>query len=197
VWVAVDGRVVARAAFGDRVRPDAEATLARLRAEGWQLRLLSGDDPAVVEATGRALGFAADEMRGAVSPEGKRAEIERLSAHGRVVMVGDGVNDAAAIARATVGVGVRGGAEACLAAADVYLSRPGLAALAALTSGARRTLGVIRAGLGLSLVWNVVGAVCAVAGLVNPLVAAIAMPVSSLSVVLMAWRGRTFDEGAA
>lgn len=197
VWVAVDGRVVARAAFGDRVRPDAEATLARLRAEGWRLRLLSGDDPAVVEATGRALGFAADEMRGGVSPECKRAEIERLSAQGRVVMVGDGVNDAAAIARATVGVGVRGGAEACLAAADVYLSRPGLAALAALTSGARRTLRVIRAGLGLSLVWNVVGAVCAIAGLVNPLVAAIAMPVSSLSVVLLAWRGRTFDEGAA
>ena len=193
VWVAVDGRVVAVAGFGDRLRDDAAATLERLRADGWTLHLLSGDDPVVVAETARALGIAAACTRGGASPEDKRAAVEALARHGRVVMVGDGVNDAAAIARATVGVGVHGGAEACLAAADVYLSRPGLASLVALTTGARRTLGVIRVGLAFSLAWNVVGAALAIAGLVNPLVAAIGMPVSSLTVVLLAWRSRTFE----
>ncbi|MEQ1834484.1 MAG: heavy metal translocating P-type ATPase, partial [Candidatus Eisenbacteria bacterium] len=197
VWVAVDGRLVARALFGDQLRADAAETLGRLRAAGWQLHLLSGDDPTVVAATGRALGFAPEHVRGGASPEDKRAAIEALAGRGRVVMVGDGVNDAAAIAHATVGVGVRGGAEACLAAADVYLSRPGLAALADLTAGSRRTLGVIRTGLVFSLAWNVVGAALAMAGWVNPLVAAIGMPVSSLSVVVLAWRSRTFDAAGA
>ena len=96
------------------------------------------------------------------------------------------------VAVATVGIGVSGGAEACLAAAAGYLARPGIAALSVLTDGARRTLRVIRRGLGLSLVWNVMGAGLAMAGLVNPLVAAIAMPLSSLCVVALAWRSRTF-----
>jgi Cu2+-exporting ATPase len=195
VWVAVDGEVVARAGFGDRVRPEAAATLARLRAQGWRLRLLSGDDPAVVDAVGALLGFAPGDRRGAASPEDKRLEVEALARDGRVVMVGDGVNDAGAIAGATVGIGVSGGAEACLAAADVFLARPGIGALASLAEGARRTLGVIRIGLAISLVWNVAGAGLAMAGMVTPLVAAVGMPVSSLSVVLLAWRGRTFEEG--
>ena len=182
---------------GRRIRDDAPATLARLRAAGWHLKLLSGDDAAVVGATGRALGFAPEDIHGGASPEDKHDAIAVLAERGRVVMVGDGVNDAAAIARATVGVGVRGGAEACLAAADVYLARPGIATLASLTEGARRTLGVIRGGLGLSLAWNVAGAGLAIAGLVNPLVAAIAMPVSSLSVVVLAWRARTFEQEGA
>ena len=96
------------------------------------------------------------------------------------------------VAVATVGIGVSGRAEACLAAAAGYLARPGIAALSVLTDGARRTLRVIRRGLGLSLVWNVMGAGLAMAGLVNPLVAAIAMPLSSLCVVALAWRSRTF-----
>jgi P-type Cu2+ transporter len=161
---------------------------------GWRLRLLSGDDPAVVLATGAALGFAPTDCAGHASPERKREEIERLEREGPVVMVGDGVNDAAAMARATVGVGVRGGAEACLAAADVYLARPGLMPLALLTDGARRTLATIRRGLACSLVWNVAGAGLAIAGGVSPLVAAIAMPLSSITVVWIAWRSRTFPE---
>jgi len=197
VWVAVDGRIVARAGFGDPVRADAAATLARLRAAGWRLRLLSGDAAEVVDAVGEALGFAPGERRGAASPEDKRAEVERRLREGRVVMVGDGVNDAAAIAHATVGVGVRGGAEASLAAADVYLAREGLAPLGELLDGARRTFGVIRAGLVGSLVWNVVGAALAMAGLVTPLVAAVAMPLSSLTVVALAWRAHTFERGRA
>ena len=192
VHVAVDGRVVARATFGDALRPEAAAMLAALRAQGWRLRILSGDEDRVVHATGAALGFAAADCIGGASPERKQQEIERLERQGRVVMVGDGVNDAAAIARAGVGIGVRGGAEACLAAADVYLARPGLAPLVRLTEGARRTLATIRLGLWVSLAYNVAGVVLAVAGWVSPLVAAIGMPVSSMTVVAIAWRARTF-----
>jgi Cu2+-exporting ATPase len=192
VRVAVDGRVVAHAGFGDRARADARATLAALRERGWRPRLLSGDEPAVVAAVGDELGFPPGDRRGGVSPEDKRREVERLSLAGPVVMVGDGVNDAAAIARATVGVGVHGGAEACLAAADVYLSRSGVAPLAELADGARRTLATIRRGLAWSLAWNVAGAALAMAGLVTPLVAAVAMPASSLGVVALAWKSRTF-----
>ena len=112
-------------------------------------------------------------------------------------MVGDGVNDAAAIARAGVGVGVRGGAEACLAAADVFLAREGLGGLVALTTGARRTMGVIRRNIAFSLAYNALGAALAAAGLINPLLAAILMPASSLTVVLASWRSRTFDEAGA
>jgi Cu2+-exporting ATPase len=192
VDIAVDGHVVAHAGFGDRTRPEASSTLARLRGAGWRLRLLSGDEASVVRATGGALGFAMADCAGGASPESKRLEIERLERDGRVVMVGDGINDAAAIARASVGVGVRGGAEACLAAADVYLARPGLEALVDLTEGARRTLATIRRGLAMSLAWNVVGAALAMAGLVSPLVAAVSMPLSSISVILVAWRSHTF-----
>jgi hypothetical protein len=111
-----------------------------------------------------------------------------------VVMVGDGVNDAAAIARATVGVGVKGGAEACLAAADVFLSRPGLAPLAELVHGARRALRAIRTGILVSILYNVAGVGLAFSGRINPLIAAVMMPASSLTVVLIAWRSRTFEE---
>ena len=194
VLVAVDGEVAARAEFGDAVRRDAAATLAALRARGWRLRLLSGDDPVVAGAVGARLGFAPGECRGGASPEDKLAEIESLAGRGCVVMVGDGVNDAAAMARATVGVGVHGGAEACLATADVFLARAGLQPLLELTIGAARTLRVIRRGIAFSIVYNVVGAGLAMAGLVHPLVAAIMMPASSLTVVLTAWRGRTFEE---
>ena len=101
--------------------------------------------------------------------------------------------DAAAIARATVGVGVSGGAEASLAAADVYLTRPGLGNLVALVDGAQRTLRVIRRNIVFSIAYNLVGAGLAMAGLINPLLAAILMPASSMTVVLASWKSTTFD----
>ncbi len=201
VLVAMDGCVVAAAGLGDAIRPDARGTLELLRAKGWHTILLSGDDQAVVNAVGAQLGFAPQDAIGGASPETKlafvRARRAELARGAPIVMVGDGVNDAAAIAAADVGVGVHGGAEASLATADVHLTTPGLEPLVRLVEGAGRTMFVIRRNIALSLGYNLLGVALAMTGTISPLIAAIMMPASSLTVVLGSWLGRTFDAGAA
>jgi len=193
VVIAVDGDVRAVAAFADTVRPDAARSLQRLAALGFRLEVLSGDHPEVVSAVVAELSGTFARAQGGVSPEGKLAEINRLRAAGeRVVMVGDGVNDAAAMAAANVGIAVHGGAEASLSAADVFTTRPGLEPVLLAALGARRTMRVIRTGIGVSLAYNLVGIALAVSGHLDPLLAAILMPLSSISVVTAALRARTF-----
>jgi Cu2+-exporting ATPase len=179
--------------MGDAVRPDAGAAVRALQRRGWDVGILSGDDPAVVTSVGAAIGLAPDQCVGGALPEEKVRVVESLRDSRPVVMVGDGVNDAAAIAAATVGVGVHGGAEASLATAVVHLSRPGLAPLVSLVDGSRRTMKIIRHGMIFSLAYNLLGATLALTGHINPLLAALLMPASSLTVILLAWRGRSFD----
>jgi len=192
VLAEVDGEVRARFALGDPLRPDAADTLAGLRRRGWNVGILSGDHPEVVAAVARRLGLEPGRCRGGLSPEQKLSAVERAGRTNPVVMVGDGVNDAAALAAAHLGIAVHGGAEASLAAADVFLDRPGLAPVVELMDGARRTLAVIRRNLVFSLAYNIVAAALSVAGLVHPLLAALLMPLSSLTVVTSSYRGRTF-----
>jgi Cu2+-exporting ATPase len=192
VAVAVDGTVVAVARFADRLRPDAAASIAHLRAAGWDVQILSGDDPRIVAQVGARLGLPADACHGGVTPEGKLAAVRDARAHGPVVMVGDGVNDAAALAAATCGVAVHGSAEASVDAADVFVRRPGLAPLVELFDGAGATLGVIRRNLEVSLAYNLTGGTLAVVGLIHPLIAAVMMPLSSLSVLFSSSRTRGF-----
>jgi Cu2+-exporting ATPase len=131
-----------------------------------------------------------------VSPEEKLRHVLASAASGPVVMVGDGINDAAALAAATVGVAVSGGAEAALNAADVFVTRPGVERLVELIAGARRTMRVVRRNLALSLAYNVVGVALAMGGILNPLIAAILMPLSSITVIVSSYRSRTFAPGA-
>lgn len=192
VLIAVDGRILAAAGFGDPIRADARSAIDALRGRGWRVGILSGDHPQVVASVGETLGLPRESCVGGAVPEEKLRVVEAARRDGTVVMVGDGVNDAAAIAAASVGVGVHGGAEACLATADVYLARPGLAPLVELTEGATRTMRVIRRNIAFSIVYNVIGATLAITGTINPLIAAILMPASSLTVVLASWVSTTF-----
>lgn len=194
VVIAADGRTVALAALGDAPRPDSPDAVRRLREAGFRPRILSGDHPSVVASVAASLGIEPEWARGGASPEEKLHAVERAGEEGRVLMVGDGVNDAAALAAADVGIAVHGGAEASLAAADVYLSRPGLSGVLDLIDGSTRTLRVIRMTLWASLGYNVVAGALAAAGLITPILAAIVMPISSLTAVAIALRSRTFEK---
>ncbi len=197
VLIALDNEVRAIAAFADAVRADAAASLRKLAQLGFQLEVLSGDDQRVVDSVVRELAVPFSNATGGASPETKLAVITRLRALGqRVFMVGDGVNDAAAMAAANVGIALHGGAEACLSAADVFTTRPGLETVALAAAGCKRTMRVIRLGIGLSLAYNLIGIALAVTGRLDPLWAAILMPISSITVVIAALRARTFTSCA-
>lgn len=189
VAVARGEEWVGLAGLGDELRQEAPGAVRALQDAGWRVELLSGDHAQVVEAVGSQLGVAA--ARGGATPEDKAARVEeaRAAGYGPILMVGDGVNDAAALAAADVGVGVRGGSVAALEAADVYLSEPGVGALSALNTLSHDTLSRIRLNLGMSLGYNVLAAALAAAGLIDPIVAAILMPLSSLGVVANSYRG--------
>ena len=197
VLIAVNGAIVARAGFGDPLRREATSAVRALQRAGWDVRLLSGDASAVVRSVADALGIAAERAEGGASPERKREVVVAARANGTVVMVGDGVNDAAAISAATVGIAVRGGAEASMAAAEVYLARGGIGAVQELLDGARRTTGIIQRNMLLALGYNAMGVSLAMMGAIDPLFAAILMPLSSLTVVIGAWQGKTFARSRA
>jgi Cu2+-exporting ATPase len=192
VAVAVDEQVVAVAGIGDPLRRDGARSVAAIRDHGWRVEILSGDHPAVVRSIADQVGIEPAAARGAATPEDKLEAVRGAATDATVAMVGDGVNDAAALAAATVGIGVHGGAEAALAAADVYLARPGLEPVVDLLRGSRRTLGVIRRNLVFSLTYNVVAVTFAITGHMSPLLAAILMPLSSMTVVLSSYRAKTF-----
>lgn len=192
VLAAADGRILAVVGVGDPVRDEARESLEALRRLGHRLAVLSGDQPDVVRAVVARIGVPFDEVIGGASPERKLAFIEERAKSGPVFMVGDGINDAAALSAATVGIAVHGGAEASLAAADIFATTNGLAPLVELFEGAGRTLRVIRGNLRRSLVYNLTVGGLAATGFVGPLLAAILMPVSSIGVITSSYRSRTF-----
>ncbi|MFI4896578.1 MAG: heavy metal translocating P-type ATPase [Phycisphaerales bacterium JB059] len=195
VLVARDGRLVAAMALGDRVRDGGGDLLRTLGEHGWRSEILSGDRPEVVDRVAERLEILGE---GACTPETKVARVRELvSQRGapvgigpreRVVMVGDGVNDAAALATADVGIGVHGAAEVSLEAAHVAVQRPGLEPIGELFETSRRAMRRIRVCLGVSLGYNGVAAGLAMSGALTPLLAAVLMPLSSLTVLTIAMR---------
>ncbi len=186
ILVARDGHVRALAELADTLRPDARDAIDAIRAAGWDARVLSGDMQGVVDAACDELGIPG--MGGATPEDKARVASEQTNDGHAVVMVGDGVNDAAAMAAATVGIAVHGGAEASLEAADVYLTKPGLAPIVDVLHRAQSTMRTVRVCLIVSITYNAVAASLAVAGLMSALLAAVLMPVSSLAVVAIALR---------
>ncbi|MBL4698591.1 MAG: cation-translocating P-type ATPase, partial [Phycisphaerales bacterium] len=178
--------------IGDPIRDDAAVSIRALQDANWQLSLCSGDHPEIVASVADEVGI--DDASGSVSPEAKADYVRalRAKAPGRVVMVGDGVNDAAALAVADVGIAVHGGAEASLEAADIYLTKQGVGPLVALASLGAHTMRTIHMSLLFSVCYNGVAAILAMTGTINALIAAIIMPISSLTVVAMSarkWKG--------
>ena len=168
----------------------------RLTAAGWTVGVLSGDHPRTVQRVAGQLGIQVDRAMGGLTPEQKLEWIEKREARSKqpVVMVGDGVNDAVALAAADVGVAVRGGAEASLEAAPVYLADGRLMGLADLVAAARQTVRVIHRNFVASLAYNVFAVALAMAGLINPLLAAVLMPISSLTVLSLTLASPTFRQ---
>jgi Cu2+-exporting ATPase len=192
VFIAVDGEMRAVAGLGDPVRPEARACLLELQRAGHRLAISSGDDSRVVQSVKDDLGVDFVLAHGEQSPEQKLEFVRAERARGRVIRVGDGVNDAAALTLADVGIAVAGGAEASLAAADVFATTRGLLPIVELVRGAARTMWLVRTNLAFSLSYNTVAAALALTGHVHPLLAAILMPLSSLTVVVNTLRYRCF-----
>jgi len=193
VTVSVDDRCIGLVAVADTVKPSSVEGMAALRSLGLHPLLLTGDNRATAAAIGAVVGIAADDVIADVSPAGKVETIARLQAEGRVVaMVGDGVNDAAALAQADLGIAMGDGTDVAIEASDLTLMRPDLRTAADAIRLSRRTFGIIKGNLFWAFAYNVAAIPLAMAWLLSPIVASAAMAVSSLFVVTNSLRLRSF-----
>ena len=186
VAVGWDGRARAVLVVADTVKDTSADAVAELRALGLTPVLLTGDNRAVAEAIAAEVGIEAgpDSVIADVLPEQKLAVVERLQAQGRVVaVVGDGVNDAAALASADLGLAMGTGTDVAIQASDITLVRGDLRAAADAVRLSRRTLGTIRGNLFWAFAYNVAAIPLAALGLLNPMIAGLAMALSSVFVV--------------
>jgi Cu+-exporting ATPase len=182
VLLAVDSRVVALFALSDTVKPNAVDAVAALQALGLETVLLTGDTPAAGARVASELGI--DHVYAGVTPDRKAETVRRLQEEGKkVAMVGDGINDAVALATANLGLAVASGTDIALKAADMILVREDLHVIPDAIMIARKTLSTIKINLFWAFGYNVAAIPIAAAGLLNPLIAAGAMAMSSVLVV--------------
>lgn len=185
VGLSVGDDVVALFGLGDTIRREAREVIEALRGLGVSSTMVSGDSTGIVDRYADHLGI--DHRFGELSPEEKTTLVRRYPRG--AVFVGDGMNDAGALAAADIGIGVSGGAEATLAVSDIFLLKPDLNLIVEALRGARATRRLLHTHLGVSLVYNVTAGALAVTGFMSPLMAAVVMPLSSLSVIgISLWR---------
>jgi Cu2+-exporting ATPase len=189
LWLARPDRPPVRFAFRDQLRSDAAAVVAQLKRRGLQVELLSGDRAPVVAGVAQRVGIA--RWRAGCTPADKAGRLERLAAEGRrVLMVGDGLNDAPALAGAYVSASPSSAADVSQTAADAVFQGERLGPVVELLDVARKTDRLIRQNVALALIYNLITVPIAIVGLVTPLVAALCMSASSLLVVGNALRLR-------
>jgi Cu+-exporting ATPase len=196
IAVGWDGQTAAVLAVADTVKPTSAEAIGRLRELGLRPVLLTGDNEATARAVAAEVGI--DEVIAEVLPADKADVVRRLQAEGRVVaMVGDGVNDAPALAQADLGLAIGTGTDVAIEASDLTLVSGDLNAAADAIRLSRATLRTIKQNLAWAFGYNVAALPLAAAGLLNPLIAGAAMALSSVSVVANALRLRRFRAAAA
>jgi Cu+-exporting ATPase len=202
VLVAADGRLAGLIAIADPIKAGSRDAVNALRQMGLDVVLLTGDSDAVAQSVARAVGI--ERVVAGVLPEGKVAEVRRLQTERRVVaMVGDGVNDAPALAQADLGMAVGSGTDVAIEASDVTLVRGDLRGVAQAVALSRRTMRTMKQNLFWAFIYNVVGIPVAagvlypIAGiLLSPILASAAMALSSVSVLSNSLRLRRYDPRA-
>jgi len=187
LWLRARGRPPVRFGFIDSLRPDARDVVDALTAKGYEVAPLSGDRVGPVQAAAAEVGVA--DWRAQCSPADKTARLEALAAEGRrVLMVGDGLNDAPALAAAHVSLSPASASDISQTAADAVFQGRSLNGVVELLDTARRSETLVRQNFALAFAYNVVMAPLAMAGFVTPLIAAVAMSSSSLLVTGNAFR---------
>jgi Cu2+-exporting ATPase len=186
-WLSVEGRLPVAFTFADRVRPGADRLISALRAQGMAVYLVSGDVPDAVSDLARRLGIS--DWKAEAMPEEKSRFVKSLRESGRhVLMVGDGLNDTAALAAASVSISPATALDAARVASDIVLVGQDIAPVAEALRVARKAVKRIKENFAISFGYNIVAVPLALVGLATPLLAALAMSVSSITVTLNAMR---------
>ena len=191
IVVERDSQTIGAVALADTVKPEARDAIAGLRRMGIEVELLTGDNERAARSVAAAVGI--ERVRAGISPAGKLEEIARLQREGhRVGMVGDGVNDAAALAQADLGIAMGTGTGAAIEAADISVLSGDLRGVARALRLARETYTIVQQNLGWAFGYNLIAIPLAMTGLLSPALAGVAMGFSSLTVVLNSLRLRRF-----
>ena len=189
--LAVDGVAIALFATGDVIKSDAAATVSELRARGVETWLVTGDHLDSAHLIASQVGISSQYVMAGVSPEGKINKVKELQAQGhKVLMAGDGVNDAAALAQADLSIAMGTGTDTAISTADITLMRPQLKGIIEAIDLSKKTLRTIKVNLGWAFAYNVIGLPIAAMSLMTPMYAAGAMALSSLFVVTNSLRIR-------
>jgi Cu+-exporting ATPase len=195
VWVAVDGEIAGIISLRDTIKPGSAAAVTRLRELGLRPILLTGDNATVAAQVAAAVGISPRDVFAGVLPAGKVEAVRKLQAAGATVaMAGDGVNDAAALAQADLGIAMGSGTDVAIEAADLTVMGNDLGQVAQAIELSRRTLGTIKTNLFWAFFYNAVGIPVAALGLLNPMIAGAAMAASSVLVVANSLRLRSFGK---
>ncbi|MFF2031607.1 heavy metal translocating P-type ATPase [Arthrobacter sp. NPDC058192] len=195
IWVAVDGEPAGIICLRDSLKPGSKAAVHRLRRLGLRPMLLTGDNAPVAAQVAAAVGIRPEDVFAGVLPEGKVQAVRSLQAAGATVaMAGDGVNDAAALAQADLGVAMGSGTDVAIEAADLTVMGNDLGQVALAIELSRRTLATIKTNLFWAFFYNAVGIPVAALGLLNPMIAGAAMAASSVLVVANSLRLRSFGK---
>lgn len=183
--LSIDGALILDFKLEEKLRPEAQALIARLLQAGKKCWILSGDGEAKVLRIGRTLGLAPEHLLAQLTPEGKSQRI----AHGaRAAMVGNGINDTLAASKVGIGIATQDASSALREAADIALTAPGLAPLASALAISKAARGAMLRCFGFALGFNLLGLSLAVTGTVTPVIAAVLMPISSLTIFTLARR---------